>query len=78
MTSINLQTEFLLQFLKQWEDSAPPLGSNRPNNKDKKKTDQQKGKEKLKERRKGKYYEQVVLQEAPPLQDSKQNPGIFL
>jgi hypothetical protein len=48
------------------------------NNKDKKKTDRHKGKEKLKERRTGKYYEQVGLEEAPHLQDSEQNPGIFL
>ncbi len=30
MTSINLRTEFLLQFQKQWEDSAILLASNRP------------------------------------------------
>jgi len=30
VTSINLQTEFLLQFWKQWEDSAILLASNRP------------------------------------------------
>jgi hypothetical protein len=30
MTSINLQTEFLLQFRKQWEDSAILLASNIP------------------------------------------------
>jgi len=47
-------------------------------NKDKKKADQQNGKENLKERRTGKYYEHMGLQEAPHLQDSKQNPGNFL
>jgi hypothetical protein len=30
VTSINLQTEFLLQFQKQQEDSAILLASNRP------------------------------------------------
>jgi hypothetical protein len=30
VTSINLQTEFLLQFWKQWEDSAILLASNMP------------------------------------------------
>jgi len=30
VTSINLQTEFLLQFWKQREDSAIRLASNRP------------------------------------------------
>jgi len=30
VTSINLQTKFLLQFQKQWEDSAILLASNRP------------------------------------------------
>jgi hypothetical protein len=34
VTSTNLQTEFLLQFWKQWEDSAILLASNRHNNKD--------------------------------------------
>jgi hypothetical protein len=33
VTSTNLQTEFLLQFRKQWEDSAILLASNRPHNK---------------------------------------------
>ncbi len=74
MTSINLQTEFLLQFWKQQEDSAILLASNRPQQQgqDKKQTDR-KGKEKLKERTTGKNYEQVGLQEAPHLQDLKQN-----
>jgi len=35
VTSTNLQTEFLLQFWKQQEDSAILLASNRHNNKDK-------------------------------------------
>jgi hypothetical protein len=52
VTSINLQTEFLLQFRKQQEDSAILLASNNYN-KDKKKTDWQKGKENLKERKTG-------------------------
>jgi hypothetical protein len=43
------------------------------NKKDKKQTDRQKGQEKLKERRTGKDYEQVGLQEAPHLQHPKQN-----
>jgi hypothetical protein len=34
MKSTNLQTEFLLQIQKQWEDSATPLASNRPQHKD--------------------------------------------
>jgi hypothetical protein len=71
---MNLQTEFLLQFWKQQEDSAILLASNRPQQQgqDKKQTDR-KGKEKLKERTTGKNYEQVGLQEAPHLQDLKQN-----
>jgi len=73
VTSTNLQTEFVLQFWKQGEDSAILLASNRPQQgQDKKKTDR-KGKEKLEERTTGKTYEQVVLQEAPHLQDLKQN-----
>jgi hypothetical protein len=55
VTSINLRTEFLLQFQKQQEDSAILLASNTPQQQGQvKKTDQQKGKEKLKERRTGK------------------------
>jgi hypothetical protein len=60
VTSINLQTKFLLQFQKQREDSAILLASNRPQQEgqeEKKKKDQQKGKEKLKKRRTGKDYE---------------------
>jgi hypothetical protein len=66
VTSTNLQTEFLLQFWKQWEDSAILPASNRPQQQgqDKKQTDR-KGKEKLEERTTGKNYEQVGLQEAP-------------
>jgi hypothetical protein len=66
VTSTNLQTEFLLEFQKQREDSAILLASNRPQQQqqDKKQTDR-KGKEKLKERTTGKNYEQVGLQEAP-------------
>jgi hypothetical protein len=56
----------VLEFQKQWEDSAILLASNRPQQQrqDKKQTDR-KGKEKLKERTTGKNYEQVGLQEAP-------------
>jgi hypothetical protein len=52
MTSTNLQTEFLLQFQKQWEDSAIQLASNRPQQQrqDKETKKDRKGKEKLKER----------------------------
>jgi hypothetical protein len=73
VTSIILRTEFLLQFWKQREDSAILLASNRPHNKDRTKKQRKKGKEKLKERRTGKDYEHVGLQEAPHLQDPKQN-----
>jgi hypothetical protein len=76
VTSINLQTEFLLQFQKQWEDSAILLPSNRPQQEGQetnRPTDRQKGQEKLRERRTGKDYEQVGLQEAPHLQHLKQN-----
>jgi hypothetical protein len=54
MTSTNLQTEFLLQFRKQREDSAILLASNRPQQQwqDKKTKNDRKGKEKLKERTK--------------------------
>jgi hypothetical protein len=73
VTSTNLRTEFLLQFQNQQEDSTILLASNRPQQgQDKKKTDR-KGNEKLKERTTWKNYEQVVLQEAPHLQDLKQN-----
>ncbi len=62
MTSTNLQTEFLLQFWKQWEDSAILLASNRPQQQGQdKKQINRKGKEKLKERTTGKNYEQVGL-----------------
>ncbi len=76
MTSINLQTEFLLQFQKQREDSAMLLSSNRPQQQGQETNrppDQQKGQEELKERRTGKDYEQVGLQEAPHIQHPKQN-----
>jgi hypothetical protein len=44
---MNLQTEFLLQFRKQQEDSAILLASNRPQQQGQdKKTDRQKGKRK--------------------------------
>jgi len=74
VTSTNLRTEFLLQFRKQWEDSAILLASNRlqRQGQDKKQTDR-KGKEKLKERTTGKDCEQVGFQEAPHLKDLKQN-----
>jgi hypothetical protein len=73
-TSTSLQTEFLLQFWKQREDSAILLASNGPQQEgqDRKQTNR-KGKEKPKERTTGKNYEQVGLQEAPHLQDPKQN-----
>jgi len=54
VTSINLQTEFLLQFQKQWEESAILLPTNRPQQEGQetnRPTDRQKGQEKLKERR---------------------------
>jgi len=52
VTSTNLQTEFLLQFWKQQEDSAILLASNRPQQQrpDKETKKDRKGKEKLKER----------------------------
>jgi len=74
VTSTILQTEFLLQFWKQREDSAILLASNRPHNKDQTKKQRKTERErKLKERRTGKDYEHVGLQEAPHLQDPKQN-----
>jgi hypothetical protein len=48
LTSTNLQTEFLLQFWKQWEDSAILLASNGPQQGQDKKTERQKGKRKTK------------------------------
>jgi hypothetical protein len=69
--STNLQTEFLLQIQKH---SAMLLASNRPQHKDMIKnrpTDREK--QNLKERTAGENNEQVGLQEAPHLQDSKQN-----
>jgi hypothetical protein len=62
----------LLQFWKQWEDSAILLASDRPQRQDRKQTNRER-KEKLKERTTGKNYEQVGLQEVPQLQDPKQN-----
>jgi hypothetical protein len=52
VTSTNLQTEFLLQFQKQQQDSAKLLASNRPQQKgqDKETKNDRKEKEKLKER----------------------------
>jgi hypothetical protein len=52
VTSTNLQTEFLLQFQKQWEDSGILLASNRPKQQwqDKETKNDRKGKEKQKER----------------------------
>jgi hypothetical protein len=55
-----LWTEFLLQFQKQWENSAILLASNRPDNKNQTKKDR-------KEKEYGKTKNQVGLQEAPPL-----------
>jgi hypothetical protein len=54
VTSTNLRTEFLLQFRKQWEDSAILLASNRPQQQwqDKETKNDRKGKKKLKERTK--------------------------
>ncbi len=52
MTNTILQTEFLLQFWKQWENSAILLASNKPHNKDQTKkqikTEGEKNKERLK------------------------------
>jgi hypothetical protein len=73
VTSINLRTEFLLQFQKQWEDSAILLASNRPQQEGQEKNRSTERERKLKERRTGKDYEHVGLQEAPHLQDPKQN-----
>jgi hypothetical protein len=88
VTSTNLRTEFLLQIWKQQEDSAILLASNRPQRKDMIKNRLTETEEKnLKERTAGTNNEQVGLQEAPHLQDSKQNcsansntfqKGIFL
>ncbi len=72
--SINMWTEFLLQFWKQRKNWAILLASNKPQQQRQEKNRlTQKGKEKLKDRRIGKDYEQVGLQEAPHLQDLKQN-----
>jgi hypothetical protein len=54
VTSTILRTEFLLQFWKQWEDSAILLASNRPHNKDQTKKDR-KGKEQGKTKNKWAY-----------------------
>jgi hypothetical protein len=53
VTSINLRTEFLLQFQKQREDSAILLASNRPQQEgqEKKQTDRKERKTKGKENR---------------------------
>jgi len=55
-----LRTEFLLQFQKQWENSAILLTSTTPDNKNQTKKDR-------KEKEYGKTKNQVGLQEAPPL-----------
>jgi hypothetical protein len=51
VTSTILQTEILLQFQRQWEDSAILLASNRPHNKDQtkkqRKTEREKNRERL-------------------------------
>jgi hypothetical protein len=51
VTSTILQTEILLQFKGQWEDSAILLASNRPHNKDQtkkqRKTEREKNRERL-------------------------------
>jgi hypothetical protein len=73
VTSTNLQTEFLLQFRKQQEDSAILLASNKPQHKDRTKN---RPTEMEKQNFRGKGTagtdkEQVGLQEAPHLQDSQ-------
>jgi hypothetical protein len=53
MMSTDLQTEFVLQFWKQWQDSTILLASNGPQqqqSQDKETKKDRKGKEKLKER----------------------------
>jgi hypothetical protein len=73
MTSTNLGTEFLLQFRKQQEDSAILLPSNRPQQQEQDKKRLTEREKKTTERTTAKNYEQVGLQEAPHLQDLKQN-----
>jgi len=70
--STNLQTEFLLQFQKQREDSAILLATNRPQQWQDKETKKDKGK-KWRKGQTGKDKEQVGLQEDLHLQDPKQN-----
>jgi hypothetical protein len=67
VTSTNLQTEFLLQFQKQWEDSAILLASNRPQQEgqDKETKNDRKGKEKLKERTNGKTMNEWAYKKLP-------------
>jgi hypothetical protein len=72
--STNLRTKFLQQIQKQQENSAILLASNKPQHKDKTKNRPTEWEKlNLKERTAGKNKEQVGLQEAPHLQDSKQN-----
>jgi hypothetical protein len=62
VTSTNLQTEFLLQFWKQQEDSAILLASNRHNNKDKTKN---RPKEREKKGRQGKTKNKWAYKKLP-------------
>jgi len=55
VTSTILQTEFLLQFQKQQEDSAIPLASNRPHNKDQTKKQRKTEREKEQGKTKNKW-----------------------
>jgi len=74
MKSTNLRIKFLLQIQKQWEGSAVLLASNRPQHKDiTKHRLTEREKQNLNERSVGKKNEQVSLQEALHLEDSKQN-----
>ncbi len=74
MMSTDLQTAFVLQFWKQWQDSTILLTSNRPQQQSQDK-ERRKGKRKTKGKDKqGKTINKWVgLQEATHLQDPKQN-----
>jgi len=65
VTSTNLQTEFLLQFWKQREDSAILLASNRPQQGQDKKQTNRKAKEKPKERTTGKTMNKWAYKKHP-------------
>jgi hypothetical protein len=75
VTSTNLQTEFLLQFRKQQEDSAILLAGNRPQQQrqDKRNKERQKGTRKTKGKDKQGKTKNKWAQEARHLQDLKQN-----